>query len=44
MQEFGIVMQIFQLLLKLLQIVLKAVMFLGLWWFFIPIGIGLIFE
>lgn len=44
MQEFGVIMQIFQLLLKLLRLALKAVIFLGLWWFFVPIGVGLIFE
>lgn len=44
MQEFGIFMQIFHFLVKLLQIALKLVVFLGLWWFFIPIGVGVIFE
>ena len=44
MQEFGIIMQILHLLLKLLQISLKIVIFLGLWWFFVPIGLGMIFE
>ena len=44
MQEFGIIMQILHFLLKLLQIALKVVMFFGLWWFFVPIGLGMIFE
>lgn len=44
MGEYGILIQCLMGFLKALKYVFKAAIFTGLWWFVVPLGIGIVYE